>query len=547
MPPTRSRDTLLYTLIAAAYFYPLAIRGVDAHHDGLMMKTAWDVASGQILFRETFAQYGPLTALIHAGSLLVFGKSLFALRIVTWIALAITAGLLGSLWNRFLPRRWTALAIGIWILLAPEAMKSWTFMPWSSVLALPSLIAMILCWLNAEKNRAYAVFAGIFAAVVFWTRTPVGVFMTAAVFAAEAAFYFRSREKIFIRRRILFFTLGLILMHGLFAGTLASAGLFAPWFEQCIGQPARWAAERGNSIPAILRVLFLIDTGAFADAAPAFPAGLRLLSLACFGCALFLPIAMRTPSRSRSALIFIFFSGAAAANWELFRTSEGWGFWLPFLFFVAGIRARDTASRFFTLLAIASWLQVYPIPCPRHIFWAVTPGVGLAAVYLKEVFHQSRRDFILLALFLIAPLALSRAMQYRQKIGLLNESTSAPALRGMLMTAEEARRYDRVTEIIDSALRANPDAPMLLFGEDALLLVWAHRLENAHPYFVLWPQMQWSAEDLAKRAEFIARKNPLILVQESGKSVSFPKENYRANPLSMTDGTLWTPTSNYLK
>ena len=57
----------------AALFASFAPLGVDAHHDGLMLKTAMDVQAGQRLFRDTFTQYGPLTTWIHAGALALWG------------------------------------------------------------------------------------------------------------------------------------------------------------------------------------------------------------------------------------------------------------------------------------------------------------------------------------------------------------------------------------------------------------------------------------------------------------------------------------------
>jgi hypothetical protein len=126
--PTAS-DSWLAALLTAAILYPMAIRGVDPHHDGLVLKAAWDVASGQTLFRDTFTQYGPLSTWIQAGALAVFAKSLLTLRLLTVFAAACAAGLLFRLWSHFLTRGWAWLAWALWILLAPEYSKYWTLLP----------------------------------------------------------------------------------------------------------------------------------------------------------------------------------------------------------------------------------------------------------------------------------------------------------------------------------------------------------------------------------------------------------------------------------
>jgi hypothetical protein len=46
-------------VITIAIFTPFARLGADAHHDGIMLNTALDLASGQALFRDTFTNTTP--------------------------------------------------------------------------------------------------------------------------------------------------------------------------------------------------------------------------------------------------------------------------------------------------------------------------------------------------------------------------------------------------------------------------------------------------------------------------------------------------------
>ena len=54
------------TLFITSYF---ARQGIDAHHDGIMFKTALDVASGKTLYTQTYNHYGPISAYLQAFSL----------------------------------------------------------------------------------------------------------------------------------------------------------------------------------------------------------------------------------------------------------------------------------------------------------------------------------------------------------------------------------------------------------------------------------------------------------------------------------------------
>jgi len=561
MSNRRAPQALLLAILTAVYFYPLSIRGVDMHHDGLMMKTAWDLASGQEIFRETFAQYGPITAFTHAGALLIFGKTLWSLRFVTLIALSITAFLLTQLWNQFLPKRWVWLSIALWIFLSPDPMKHWTFMPWSSVLAMPFQLGAILFWLRADrkitpKSQILAgLGCGICSALTFWTRTPVGVFLTAALFFAEFYIILKHRER-FKRHRFFGIFTGLFLIHTFIIILLFSRGLFSLWFDQCILLPANWAGEHGLDIVSILRILFLIDTGAFADAAPAFPVWQRFLSLFLAGVLFLYPLWLTRISRKMGiAVLITCFALAAGLNWEIFRTSEGWGFWIPILLIILAFRSRKRpiASTFFWLTAMASWLQVYPVPCPRHIFWAVSPAIGLVMVFYREHWVRERsrwRAFPLI--LLILPLILSRGIQYRQKVSFLSVDAPSSPLLGIKLNESEFQLMEKADHAISQSLIENPQRPMLLLGPDSLFLVWAKNLENAHPVFVLWDayaispkQSEKINEQHRKISSFIWEKQPLILAQKNFQDdvQNWISPGVYAQPLELGSdwGKIWAP------
>ena len=57
--------------------------GVDPHHDGLMLKSAMDVAAGRVVFRDSFNQYGLLTPLLQGAAVRFFGAEIIVLRLLT--------------------------------------------------------------------------------------------------------------------------------------------------------------------------------------------------------------------------------------------------------------------------------------------------------------------------------------------------------------------------------------------------------------------------------------------------------------------------------
>src|ERR1035437_2676492 len=92
-------------IAVAVVFLPFAYLEFDFQHDGLMMKTAMDLASGQRIFRDTFTQYGPLSSWIQALALVVFGVKATVLKTLSILALTTAIGFFCMSWRYFLSSR----------------------------------------------------------------------------------------------------------------------------------------------------------------------------------------------------------------------------------------------------------------------------------------------------------------------------------------------------------------------------------------------------------------------------------------------------------
>ena len=96
------RDDLIAVCLASLLAWmlvPIARLGVDPHHDGIILKTALDVLSGQVLFRDTFNQYGALSAYLHALALRV-SPTLYSMQIMTVGAYAVSLIFFYGIWRR---------------------------------------------------------------------------------------------------------------------------------------------------------------------------------------------------------------------------------------------------------------------------------------------------------------------------------------------------------------------------------------------------------------------------------------------------------------
>ena len=166
------------TFAVAGWFSTL---GIDPHHDGIMLKPAIDFAEGKILFKETFTQYGALTTILQGVSLIIFGKYLVVIKLLTALFYSLIAALLYVIWKNVIPRYLAAMSCIIWLLLAPYFV--WPFLAWSSVYALFfQMLALYLVILFIKKSKKYLlVIAGFSAALCFWCKQTVGIFLIGAI------------------------------------------------------------------------------------------------------------------------------------------------------------------------------------------------------------------------------------------------------------------------------------------------------------------------------------------------------------------------------
>ncbi len=223
----RSFHLAFVFLLTAGVVGAIAVLQVDPHHDGIMLKPAFDVASGQTLFRDTFTQYGALTTWVQALALEVFGGGLLVLRLLTAFTYGLIAVLMWLLFSRFLPNYLNTFTCLSWLFLGYFFVNypSMMIMPWSTAFAVCSaLFSLYLLVRFLEHGRLPVLFAsGFAAALTFWFKINYGVvsFLAAIVFLAVLL----AREERGRAARVLAaFTGGHFTAHALFAGWLAVHG-----------------------------------------------------------------------------------------------------------------------------------------------------------------------------------------------------------------------------------------------------------------------------------------------------------------------------------
>lgn len=502
----------------AAVFRPFALLGVDPHHDGIMLKPALDVLAGQTLFRDTFSQYGAGTTYLQAAALAIGGPTLATLRLATVAAYAVAAGFLADAWGRLLPPALTLLAIAIWLLLPAFYYGTAAMVPWSSVWAIvfqAAALAALVRGLAGASPLAAGLGSGIACAFVFLCRQPVGIANAAAVFAGLVLAGWSDGWS--QRRRTLLagWACGLGVILGLAGTALVISGSAGDWYYQTVVWPRHWASQGHGSLVARVGGALILRPAAT----------LPWLALA----ALVLVVARRGDTRATvataggttlavalgSLMIPALRTGLDAAWVTIFPAT---------LVAFAGVLAwrivarggppvdRELAAAGAVLVGLASWLQYFPVPDARHVFWAMTPAVGVVVLAAWEA--SGRRTVLTMGVLvaLLLPTAIRRVGEAREKLSAPWAAIEGvPRLAGMRAAPKEASEWARLGGALAGQLGRRPDVPMLVDGRDALYATLVDALDNPGPFYVEW---QLPGMDLLpQRSAFLDRRHPLVFLQ----------------------------------
>jgi hypothetical protein len=528
-----SADVLFPISVAigtALALLPFARWGVDAHHDALMFKPALDVLAGQVLFRDTFSQYGVLTPLVHAAALGMFGRRLLVLRLLTVGLYALSAGLFAATWRRLMPRWLIVAAIVLWLACAPFMATTWVLLPWSSTLALcAQAFSMYALCRAMERARptAWGVACGVGAAAAQLARTPVGVTHTVALFVAWLYLVWRSERRARAGVALVACLAGVVLTHLIALAWLVHIDALGPWYEQTIAVPGRWARFMLPTIAATVWTLVPLDSAQFKlthliRTRPLTPASYAAAVVFLIAC-LVTPILARRWSARALALGAALVVGTVLLLDPVLLTTPtilcivvpvGLLLMIGWHVLARGARRDDVHSDSGTHLgvalalpALASWHQYAPLGDANHVFWAIAPMVIAFCWALWRVLDRRSVAVSILLAALAIPLGVGRVQDMTAKLAEpVRLVTGVPRLVGMYAAPGEAAFYESFQATL---ARMDQQTMMVVRHGDAMLATFVPNLRNWYPYWVEWIGLPPPSDDLSR---FIDAHRPLVLI-----------------------------------
>ena len=574
-------------LATVAAFFPAAVRGIDPHHDGIMLKPALDVLAGQTLFKDTFTMYGPLSTYLQVGFLWALGKSLLSLKIGTVLLYGVAAAFLVASWRMILPTSLVVLCMLAWLAL-PDFYSTeldHVFLCWSSVYSLAFQSMSLYFLLRALRRRSVvdASLCGVAAALVAWCRPPVGVFHTAAVLSCLViAIVARPREgRKAAAAALAGFVGGAAFASAAFLAHFWRWGSLADWYYQNFALPRLWAdmVDSGVRSGSVAGKVFVSIVGLRDIEPPGWLTipGLprRAPTLALLLALLALPFLRRSASPCATvegrrplawtflplgvyALLALWVLGAPSSNdasavlaWQLAvpvvvlvgtLATLARGFARPGGSAESGSPASLALALACGLVCLASWLQYFPVSETRHRFWAIAPAIGPFAFFLLKS-AQGRVLPVAVALILFAmPLWSDRVAEAaRAARAPYQRIAGGSVLAGMYVPASDAPHWQALLAAVGGQVAARPDVPMFCKGTDALFVTLVPNLRNPNPFYFHYgnlPLGLLGQPDFERQYEsFIERYNPIVYLSSLQKDqiTEYEKIGYH---VLLTDETL---------
>jgi hypothetical protein len=458
--------------------------GVDVHHDGIMLKPATDVANGQMLFRDTFTQYGALTTFIQALALKVFGPYLIVIRLTTVFFYSLSSVLLYYIWRNFLSPAFFWITYGMFLVLPP--FYGWIFNPWSSIYALFFMLLANICMINFIRRGSvlWLWCAGVSSALTFWCRQPNGIVMYLALFLYFAICLALERKS---WRRILnnlaTCTAAYVICSLCFLVYLGLNDALADWYFQSIRFMFSFGIE-DREVTSLFKCLF--------------PGSVFIVF----------------PILTLSVLCVSLYS---LANRK--REAER----------PMGLMLIVTA-----IIGLASWHQYFPVPCFRHLYWASIPMLGFYAFAIQWIInfsgkavplhlHMSGLSKLLLIVILLLPFygtVTRMAKDMPAKLMSISESRvfyDSP-LKYMLLRDSEYQLFKAFGSVMDRLPPEFANSRGINFTNGAFFSLYFPNGNNFFPMYVnfgnsVYPDYTYQA------GRVLAECRPIVI---SHKKLEFP-------------------------
>ena len=494
-------------LIISSYF---AIMSLDPGHDGIMFKPALDVVNGKMLFKESFAQYGALSTLMQALAIKIFGEYVIVIRLLTTFFYSLIGFLLWIIWSRFLPKWLSTISCLIWICLAPYYFETYFFCPWSSVYAL--FFLLLSCYFlikYIENSKEILIFiSGISASLAFWCRQPIGIFLIASLLLflllLNTVFSKYNLKKSF--KTMALFLIGVIASSSCFFIWLIANGALKDWWLQQIYFAFIFASDTSGQNSLIKEVFSCL----FATKKVEYLTCIwSILPIVCILLFIYLILFALYKTQEKKTVKKATVKNKKNNNFKQIREFSKLNLIILALLFAS----------------FASWMQYYPVLCIRHVYWSVTPMIGIFSYCIwlivnhisKSITTKTIISLVLILSFFSYDIEQRIVHGYAKTKIYTIELKKPSVLSKIKLSKDQSEFYTDVNNVISDYLAKYPDRNIVTVEGSPLYLTFKENNYNFHPLYVLWSfffpkdHAPLYPDYYDKLNKYISEKKPIIL------------------------------------
>ena len=454
---------------------------MDFGADGMQLKTALDIAEGGVVFRDTWSQYGVFTHYGHAVLLLLFGKTLLAIKYYTCFIYFLMTFAQYYVHRHFLPRFLSVVSVVAWIGLASHF--AYGIIPWPHVDSVLFQLISLLCLFRFidGKGSRYLVYAGILTGLTWAAKQSVGAYHFAGLFAFVTLVSMIGQGRpegqgrlAFVRSGLLAFwkqatpfVLGFMGVLMAVVSFLACTSALHDWWLQTIVFPRAYYL---NYYLALM---------------PSSHITIKLLGdPEHYG-----------PIRQSLTILSAWYQQSVHSTWEPACGRQWILIWLfSALLGLRGLVQRDKEGQTWMLMALVattSWLGTIPSMHWMHQWWTLTPVFVMLPYFIWMNFKflsppmRWCATMGMLAFLLMFPVCSNCSHDLRRARGC--EVHDIPALKNMRTDPDSAATLQKLYGAIRAYQQVNPEAKVTTLDTEPLtLLILPCFEQNGHFHPIYW-------------------------------------------------------------
>lgn len=521
----KSKGIFYFSLFLSCFAFILyrAQYGVDTYHESVILKPSLDVTKGRILFRETFTHYGQMNTYFNALSIVLFGPTLYSVRIGIAFAYSISFSLLFFLSYKLFDFISAVACAMAFFLLLPFIFRNDIFLSWSTVYCIPLQLTLcsLILFMNKKRVILFSLIMGFILTILFHTRQPMGglsflILIFTLLFLIMKGFIIRKKSLIKLNFIILLFMIAGFIITNLI---IVLHMIYNESFEHFFFQNIRWALFGGATHT-------ILSLTAFDNLFPDFKISLLFFTF------LSLLKYIYKLNKFLFALLFLL-TLFSLENLIMIDVPNLFPYFLIFLavqYLVTGrfkkLKIAESKGILLLALATASWINFHPNS--SHLLNSFLPFIFIIPLWINQEQESklSKHLFILLFVFIIIYRLISVYRQAQIDLAQYDKHQHQTGVfKGIYLKTEISTSLNNLDKsfLVAKRIRGqDPNPPILNTSSNPYISMLTENPWNYDPNNFFWiglPFKLWEKED--EYLTELKKINPIIVTVEDIHSPIF--------------------------